>query len=150
MKARRKARVVLSEDEQAEEEHGRNLMQDLNFKAQVPPHLEAQEKISDVQISELVEEQIDALSAAKILAESAKKRRNTEGIKIYTRKGKKVSTASREIGTASVAAKDKGKEKVVEEEIQAPTKTKKQIAQEQAGFKEVMRLQDIKDEEAAK
>ena len=131
MKARRKAHVVVSDDEQAEEEQGRNLMQELDLDAQVPTHLESQRRSNDRHVSETFEEQLEVFSAAKVLAESAKKRRNVENVQIYTRRSKtdstgrgRFSTASRKISTAddstaSVEAKYKGKEIMQETE---PTK----------------------------
>ena len=72
--------MVESESDQDEEEQERNLLQDLEFEAfetQVPPHLDSQGRSGDIQESEPVEEQMDALNAAKILAESAEKRRSS-------------------------------------------------------------------------
>ena len=83
MKARRRANVVDTDNDQDAEEQGRNLLEDLDFKAfetQVPPHLDSQGRLGDAQGSESVEEQMDILSTAKTLAEFARKRRSTEGI----------------------------------------------------------------------
>ena len=84
MKARRRAHVVLSDDDQAEEDQGRNLLKDLNLED--PPHLDTERHSEDFQASEPVEEKFNALSAAKVLAKSAKKRRRVEDIRIYTRR----------------------------------------------------------------
>ena len=88
---------------------------------------------------------MEALNAAKILTESAKKG-TPKGKKIYSRRTKKdstkkgtesitqvVDTVVQDVGTATTASETtevtprrKGKEKVVEEEVVTPARTRRQ------------------------
>ncbi|GJS15267.1 hypothetical protein Tco_0409739 [Tanacetum coccineum] len=137
MKAKRRAHVVISDDEQAEEEQGKNLMQELDLEALVPLHLATEGRFDDSQVSEPLEEQLDVFSVAKVLAESARKRRSAEVVQTYTRRRSRVSTSSVDVNTASravsiagvstadVQAKDKGK--AIMEEHETPNKVKKRV-----------------------
>ncbi|GKE11821.1 hypothetical protein Tco_1415372, partial [Tanacetum coccineum] len=137
MKAKRRAHVVISDDEQAEEEQGKNLMQELDLEALVPLHLATEGRFDDSQVSKPLEEQLDVFSVAKVLAESARKRRSAEVVQTYTRRRSRVSTSSVDVNTASravsiagvstadVQAKDKGK--AIVEEPETPNKVKKRV-----------------------
>ena len=168
MKAKRRANIINSESDQDEEEQGRNLLEDLDLQGfethtetQVPPHPDPQGKTSDTQESESVQDRVEALNAAKILAESAKKK-TPEGKIIYSRKAKKdsakkgidtspqkvdtvrkdVGTATTESVTAEVTPRRKGKEQMIEEESVTPVRTIRQKAEEEAGLAEALRLQE--------
>ena len=166
-----------TESDHDEEEQGRNILEDLNqegfethSETQVPPHpdlkgrtTDAQKKSSDTQESTRVQDQVEFWDAAKFLAESAKKKAPPEVKEFYSRKTKKNDdstpkkgdTASKDSGTATikkefveVTPRRKGKEKMVEQEIETPKRTRLQKAQEAAGLAEAIRLQELEDEEA--
>ncbi|GJS31746.1 hypothetical protein Tco_0492366 [Tanacetum coccineum] len=129
--ARRRAKVVISDDEKAEEDpsnQGRSLIEELDLDAGiylVPPHA------------------LDQRSAATTLVDAARRRQSVENVQTYTRRRKVstgsggVSTASRLVSTAdistaseldstaSVKAKDKGK--AIMHESEPPNKIKKRV-----------------------
>ncbi|GJX47034.1 hypothetical protein Tco_0272224 [Tanacetum coccineum] len=75
--ARRRAKVVISDDEEAE---GR---------------------FDDTQISDQPEEQLGVFSAATTLADAARRRRSVENVQTYIRRRREVSTGSGGVSTAS-------------------------------------------------
>ncbi|GJT64652.1 hypothetical protein Tco_1016132, partial [Tanacetum coccineum] len=106
--ARRKAKVVISDDEEAEEDpsnHGRSLIKELDLDARiylVPPHAADQGRyIDDTQISDQPEEQLGVFSAATVLADAARRRRSVENVQTYIRKRREVSTGSGGVSTAT-------------------------------------------------
>ncbi|GJT42085.1 hypothetical protein Tco_0941950 [Tanacetum coccineum] len=107
--ARRKAKVVISDDEEDKEDSSK------------------QGRISDKP-----EEQLGVFSAAKVLADAAEQRRDVENVQTYTRRRRAVSTsnggvstASELVSTAGVKANDKGK--AVMQESKPPKKIKKRV-----------------------
>ncbi|GJX89569.1 putative ribonuclease H-like domain-containing protein [Tanacetum coccineum] len=127
LKAKRRAKVVISDDEQAEEEQGRNLIDE--------------EAFEELQVSKPIEEQLDVFSAAKVLTESASKRRNAKGGQTYTKRGRRVSTGSVNVGTASrgistdgvdtASEKAKEKGKSLMEEPATPKKEARALQEEE-------------------
>ncbi|GKB37346.1 hypothetical protein Tco_0882288 [Tanacetum coccineum] len=110
--ARRRAKVVIFDDEEAEEDpsnQGRSLIEELDLDdgiSLVPPHVVDQGRIDDTQISDQPEEQL--VSTASRLVSTAD-----------------ISTASELDSTAGVKAKDKGKAIMLEYE--PPKKIKKKV-----------------------
>ncbi|GJS30145.1 hypothetical protein Tco_0490765 [Tanacetum coccineum] len=134
-KAKRRARIVISEDKDAAEDsskHGRILIEELDMDAGislVPPHAADEGRNDDIQVSDQPTEQLGVFSAATALADAAKRRRRSvESVQTYIRIRRDVSTdsgrvitSSRTVSTADVSttselgstagvkAKDKGK-----------------------------------------
>ncbi|GKC87759.1 hypothetical protein Tco_1148408 [Tanacetum coccineum] len=133
-KSRRRARIVILEDKDAEEDPSnqeRSLIEELDLDAGislVPPHAEDQGRFDETQISDQPEEQLGVFSTATTLADAARRRRSVENVHTYTRRRREVSTASGGVSTANrlvsiadistaseldstagVKAKDKGK-----------------------------------------
>ncbi|GJW56856.1 hypothetical protein Tco_0103587 [Tanacetum coccineum] len=105
--ARRRAKVVFSDDEEAEEDpsnQGRSLIEELDLDAGislVPPHAADQGRFDDTQISDQPEEQLGVFSATTALPDAARRRRSVENIQTYIRRRREVSTGSGEVSTAS-------------------------------------------------
>ncbi|GJU94356.1 hypothetical protein Tco_1319112 [Tanacetum coccineum] len=148
--ARRRAKVVISDDEEAEEDpsnQGRSLIEELDLDAGislVPPHAADQGRFDETQISDQPEEQLGVFSAATALADAARRSRSVENVQTYTRRRREVSTGSGGVSTASrlvstadistaseldstagVKAKDKGK--AIMHESEPPKKIKKRV-----------------------
>ncbi|GJU94686.1 ribonuclease H-like domain-containing protein, partial [Tanacetum coccineum] len=173
--ARRRAKVVISNDEEVEEDpsnQGRSLIEELDLDAEislVPSHAT---DIDDTQISDQPEEQLGVFSAATVLADAARRRKSVENVQTYIRRRREVSTgsggvrtASRLVSTAdistageldsnaSVKAKDKGKAIMHESESLKKIKKRVQEArlkgeqeQERTDFETVLELQKQLDE----
>ncbi|GJW31149.1 hypothetical protein Tco_0051181 [Tanacetum coccineum] len=144
-KARRRAKVVISDDEGAEEDPSnqeRSLIEELDFDAGislVPSHAADKGRIDDTHISDQPEEQLGIFSAATALADAARRRQSVENVQTYTRRRREVSTGSGGVSTASrlvstasgldsttsVKVKDKGK--VIMHESEPPKKIKKRV-----------------------
>ncbi|GJZ48964.1 putative ribonuclease H-like domain-containing protein [Tanacetum coccineum] len=146
--ARRRAKVVISDDEEAEEDPSnqeRSLIEELDLDAGislVPPHAADQGRIDDTHISDQLEEQLGVFSVATALADAARRRQSN--VQTYTRRRREVSTGSGGVSTASrlvstsdistaseldstagVKAKDKGK--AIMHESEPPKKIKKRV-----------------------
>ncbi|GKA57028.1 hypothetical protein Tco_0756100 [Tanacetum coccineum] len=153
--ARRRAKIVISDDEEAEEDpsnQGRSLIEKLDL---------------DAGISLL-----GVFSAATALADAARRRQSVENVQTYTRRRREVSTDSGGVSTASrlvstadistaseldsttgVKAKDKGK--AIMHESEPPNKIKKRVQearfkaeqeQERIDFETALELQNQFDE----
>ncbi|GKE35853.1 hypothetical protein Tco_1455175, partial [Tanacetum coccineum] len=125
--ARRRAKVVISDDEEDPSNQGRSLIEELDLDAGislVPPHATDQGRIDDTQIT--------------------RRRRSVENVQTYIKRRREVSTgsggvsiASRLVSTADIStasevdstagvkAKDKGK--VIMQESDPPKKIKKRV-----------------------
>ncbi|GJR47403.1 hypothetical protein Tco_1315506 [Tanacetum coccineum] len=168
--ARRRAKVFISDDEEAEEDSsnkGRSLIKELDLDARislVPPHAADQGRIVDTQISDQPEEQLGVFSAATALADAARRRQSVENVQTYTRRRREVSTGSGGVNTASrlvsttdisiaseldstagVKAKDKGK--AIMHEYEPPKKIKKGV-QVQMSVDEELAKKVFKEEQA--
>nr|GEW79689.1 putative ribonuclease H-like domain-containing protein [Tanacetum cinerariifolium] len=95
-------------------------------------------------------EQLGIFSAAKVLANAAEQGRSDENVQTYTRRRRKVSTASRLVSTASemvctagIKAKDKGK--VVMQESKPSKKIKKRIQVQMSIDKELAKADQAHD-----
>ncbi|GJW65462.1 hypothetical protein Tco_0117346 [Tanacetum coccineum] len=173
-KARRRTKIVLSEDEAVEEDsskQGRSLIEELDMDADislVPPHdAEIQEKISDdtevlleeEETTELIEEPTELVedqgSGEKGEQEvtTADTALNTASVPISTAsETPEVSTAAESlvyIRRSAKKKKDKGKAIVIEDES-VQKKSKKQVQEERLGYEEAIRLQEQIDEEERK
>ncbi|GJZ95446.1 hypothetical protein Tco_0667780 [Tanacetum coccineum] len=90
--ARRRAKVIISDDEEAEEDpsnQGRSLIEELDLDARislVPPHAEDQGRFDETHISDLPEELLGVFSAATALADAARRRRSVENVQTYIRR----------------------------------------------------------------
>ncbi|GJW63211.1 hypothetical protein Tco_0115095 [Tanacetum coccineum] len=172
--ARRKAKVVIFDDEEAEEDpfnQGTNLIEELDLDAKislVPPHAADQGRIDDTQNSDQPEEQLGVFSAATALTDAARRRESIENVQTYTRRRREVSTGSGGVSTASrlvsttdistaskldstggVKAKDKGKE--IMHESEPPKKIKKRVQVQISVDEELAKKQlDEREEVAAK
>ncbi|GJX60167.1 hypothetical protein Tco_0291557 [Tanacetum coccineum] len=173
-KARRRTKIVLSEDEAVEEDsskQGRSLIEELDMDADislVPPHdAEIQEKISDdtevlleeEETTELIEEPTELVedqgSGEKGEQEvtTADTALNTASVPISTASATpEVSTAAANlvyIRRSAEKRKDKGKAIMIEDES-VQKKSKKQLEQERLSHEEAIRLQEQIDEEERK
>ncbi|GJR86439.1 hypothetical protein Tco_0210450 [Tanacetum coccineum] len=155
--ARRRAKVVISDDEEAEEDpsnQGRSLIEELDLDAGislVPPHAAVQGRFDETQISNQPKEELGVFSAATTLADAARRRQSVENVQTYTRRRREVSTASRLVSiadistaseldsTAGVKTKDKGK--AIMHESEPPKKIK---------MRELKKQLDKREEVAAK
>ncbi|GKB00698.1 hypothetical protein Tco_0828691 [Tanacetum coccineum] len=167
---RRKTKIVVSDDDEDLEDSSKQgrmteeIYQDEGITLVTPTKVSSQK--------DQLEDQLGVLSAAKVLADAAKKNVNT-----YTRRRKTVSTdsASRLFSTAeesvsttdasmpvsttgivqevdistpsSVVVKDKGKGIMTESEDEQTKRTKIQLEQERLGHEAAVRLQEELDEE---
>nr|GEU30226.1 hypothetical protein [Tanacetum cinerariifolium] len=108
-KARRKARIVILEDKDAEDpsKQGRSLIEELDMVVDislVPPYAGDQgRKSDDTQVSGQPKEQLGVFSAAKVLADAFKQGRGDENDQTYTRQRRRVNTASTLVSTAGVS-----------------------------------------------
>ncbi|GKF51427.1 hypothetical protein Tco_0147894 [Tanacetum coccineum] len=90
--ARRRAKVIISDDEEAEEDpsnQGRSLIEELDLDARislVPPHAEDQGRFDETHISDLPEELLGVFSAATTLADATRRRRSVENVQTYIRR----------------------------------------------------------------
>ncbi|GJT53569.1 putative ribonuclease H-like domain-containing protein, partial [Tanacetum coccineum] len=120
--ARRRAKVVISDDEEAE----------------VDPSNQGRREVDDTQISDQPEEQLGVFSTATALADAPRRRQSVENVQTYTRRRRREvstgsggvstaesSTASELDSTAGVKAKDKGK--AIMHESEPPKKIKKRV-----------------------
>ncbi|GJZ12102.1 hypothetical protein Tco_0546861 [Tanacetum coccineum] len=148
--ARRRAKVVISDDEEAEEDpsnQGRSLIEELDLDSRislVPPHAADQGRIDDTKIT--------------------RRRQSVENVQTYTRIRREVSTGSSGVSTASrlvstadistaseldstagVKAKDKGK--AIMHESEPPKKIKKRV-QVQISIDEELAKKVFKEEQA--
>ncbi|GJV81435.1 hypothetical protein Tco_1517305 [Tanacetum coccineum] len=148
-KARRRTKIVLSEDKTVEEDsskQGRSLIEELDMDADfslVPPHdAEIQEKISD-DTEVLLEEEVTTADTAL----------NTASIPFSTASATpEVSTANEQLVCIRRSAEkrnDKGKAIMIEDEF-VQKKSKKQLEKERLSHKEAVRLQEQIDEEERK
>ncbi|GJS61868.1 putative ribonuclease H-like domain-containing protein [Tanacetum coccineum] len=120
---RRRTKVVISDDEEAEEDLSN---QERN-----------QGRFDDTQISDQPEEQLGIFSASTALVDAARRRRSVENVQTYIKRRREVSTGSGGVSTAdintaseldstaSVKAKDKGK--AIMQEFEHPKKIKKRV-----------------------
>ncbi|GKC35510.1 hypothetical protein Tco_1047894 [Tanacetum coccineum] len=98
--ARRRAKVVITNDEEAEEDpsnQGRSLIEELDLDAGislVPLHAVDQGKIYDTQISDQPEGELGVFSAATALADAGRRRQSVENVQTYSRRRREVSTGS--------------------------------------------------------
>ncbi|GJY70452.1 putative ribonuclease H-like domain-containing protein [Tanacetum coccineum] len=148
--ARRRAKVVLFDDEEAEEDpsnQGRSLIKELDLDAGislVPPHAADQGRFDATHISGQPKEQLGVFSAATTLADAARRSRSVKNVQTYTKRRREVSTGSGGVSTASrlvstadistaseldsvvgVKAKDKGK--AIMHKSEPPKKIKKRV-----------------------
>ncbi|GJU04209.1 hypothetical protein Tco_1114547 [Tanacetum coccineum] len=148
--ARRRAKVVISDDEEADEDpsnQGRSLIEELDLDARislVPLHAEDWGSFDETHISDQPKEQLGVFSVATALADAARRRRSVENVQTYIRRRREVSTGNGRVSTASrlvstanistvskldsttgVKAKDKGKE--IMHESKPPMKVKKRV-----------------------
>ncbi|GJZ52733.1 hypothetical protein Tco_0607618 [Tanacetum coccineum] len=148
--ARRRAKVVISDDEEVEEDPSnqeRSLIEELDLDAGiylVPPHTADRGRFDETHISDQPEEQLGVFSAATALADAARRRRSVENVQTYIRRRREVSAGSGGVSTASslvsiadlstvskldstaaVKAKDKGK--AIMHESEPPKKIKKRV-----------------------
>ncbi|GJS21275.1 hypothetical protein Tco_0449907 [Tanacetum coccineum] len=141
-KARRRTKIVLSEDEAVEEDcskQGRSLIEELDMDVDiylVPPHVEIQEKASN---ETEVSTDDNALNTASVPFSNASAT-------------PEVSTAAANlvyIRRSAEKRKDKGKAIMIEDES-VQKKSKKQLEQERLSNEEAIRLQEQIDEEERK
>ncbi|GKF95327.1 hypothetical protein Tco_0288062, partial [Tanacetum coccineum] len=84
--ARRRAKVVISDDEEAEEDpfnQGRSLTEELDLDAGislVPPHAANQGRFDDTHISDQPKEKLGVFSTATALADAARRRQSVENV----------------------------------------------------------------------
>ncbi|GJV49307.1 hypothetical protein Tco_1439519 [Tanacetum coccineum] len=171
--ARRRAKVVISDDEEAEEDpsnQGRSLIEELDLDAGislVPPHAVDQGRINDIQISDQPEEHLGVFSVATALADAARKRQSVENVQTYTKRRREVSTcnagvstASRLVSTADISTaseldstagvKEKDKGKAIMHESEPPKKIKKRVQVQMSVDEELAKKLDEREEVAAK
>ncbi|GKC79403.1 hypothetical protein Tco_1130177, partial [Tanacetum coccineum] len=136
--ARRRAKIVVSDDEEDEEDsskQGRSLIKDMDLDAGislVPLHVVDQGRFDDTHVSDKLEEQLGVFSAAKVLADAARIRREVENVEINI--------------PSPVATKDKGKAIMQESE---PLKKIKKRVQIQMSIDEEL-AQKLHEEEQAR
>ncbi|GKC53884.1 hypothetical protein Tco_1076629, partial [Tanacetum coccineum] len=125
--ARRRAKVVISNAEEDEEDPSK-------------------------QGDDQPKEQLGVFSAAKVLADAAEQRRDVENVQTYTRRRKAVSTSSGRVSTASelvsTGVKEKDKGKAIMQESEPPKKIKKRV-QVQMSIDEEL-AQKVHEEEQAR
>ncbi|GJU94673.1 hypothetical protein Tco_1319429 [Tanacetum coccineum] len=133
--ARRRAKVVISDDEEDPSNQGRSLIEELDL---------------DAGISLL-----GVFSAAIALADAARRRQSVENIQTYTRRRREVSTGSGGVSTASrlvsttdistaseldsaAGVKEKDKGKAIMHESEPPNKIKKRVQVQMSVDKELV------------
>ncbi|GJS80269.1 hypothetical protein Tco_0730150 [Tanacetum coccineum] len=150
--ARRRAKIVVSDDEEDLEDSSKQgrMIEEINQDAGITLVTPTKDSSQEDQ----PEDQLGVLSAAKVLADAAKKNVNT-----YTRRRRAVSTGSGEVSTASslfstikelvstVVVKDKGKGIMTDSEDEQTKRTKLQQEQDRLGHEAAVRLQEELDEE---
>ncbi|GJX61224.1 hypothetical protein Tco_0294124 [Tanacetum coccineum] len=105
--ARRRAKVVISDDEEVEEDPSnqeRSLIEELDLDAGiylVPPHTADRGRFDETHISDQPEEQLGVFSAATALADAARRRRSVENVQTYIRRRREVSAGSGGVSIAS-------------------------------------------------
>ncbi|GJV77305.1 putative ribonuclease H-like domain-containing protein [Tanacetum coccineum] len=164
--ARRRSRVVISDDEEELEDpskQGRSMIEEIDQDTGITlVQINAEDQVTPTKVSaqgeahtqqDQPEDHLRVLSAAKVLADAARKRREVVNVQSYTRRRRAVSTGSGEISTAeesvstagasmpvstagmvqeastpsSVATKDKGKAIMQESESPKKMKQREQI-----------------------
>ncbi|GKA48114.1 putative ribonuclease H-like domain-containing protein, partial [Tanacetum coccineum] len=154
--ARRRAKIVVSDDDMASEDSSKQgrmieeIDQDVGVTLVTPTKVSSQE--------DQPEDQLGVLSAAKVLADAARVHTYSRRRRAVSTGSGGVSTASRIVSTAgmiqqvniiipsSSATKDKGKAIMTESEPEQTT-TKLKQRQERAGYEAAIRLQEQLDEE---
>ncbi|GKB09887.1 hypothetical protein Tco_0843810 [Tanacetum coccineum] len=143
--ARRRAKVIISDDEEAEDDpsnQGRSLIKELDLDARislVPPHAADQGRINDTQISDQPAERRREVSTGSGGVSTTSRLVNIIDI----------STANKLDSTAGVKAKDKGKATIHESE--PPKKIKKRVQVQMSVDEELAKKQlDEREEVAAK
>ncbi|GJX13748.1 putative ribonuclease H-like domain-containing protein [Tanacetum coccineum] len=168
--ARRRAKVVISNDEEAEEDpsnQGRSLIEEPDLDdgiSLVYPHAADQGRIDDTQISDQPEEQLGVFSAATALADAARRRQSVENVQTYTRRRREVSTCSGGVSTTSrlvstadistvseldstAGVKEKDKGKSIMHESEPPKKINKRV-QVQMSVDEELAMKVFEEEQA--
>nr|GEX91273.1 hypothetical protein [Tanacetum cinerariifolium] len=163
-KARRKAMIVISEDEDVDDpsKQGSSLIEELDMDVDiplVPPHATDQgRKLDDTQVSGQPEDQLGVFSVAKVLADAAEQGRSVGNVQTYTRHRRRVNTASTLVSTVDVStvsemvntvglkARDKGKAFMQESK---PTKKIKKRIQVQMSIDEEL-ARKLHEEELAR
>ncbi|GJX73808.1 hypothetical protein Tco_0312403 [Tanacetum coccineum] len=142
-KARRRTKIVLSEDKAEEEDsskQGRSLIEELDMDADislVPPHdVEIQEKISDDTKVTTVDIALNTASVSISTASATPEVSISAESLVYIRRSAKKK-------------KDKGKA-IMNEDESIQNKSKKQVQEERLGHEEAIRLQEQIDEEERK
>ncbi|GJX15992.1 hypothetical protein Tco_0216824 [Tanacetum coccineum] len=164
--ARRRLRVVISNDEEELEDpskQGRSMIEEINQDTGITlVQINVEDQVTPTKVSaqgeartqqDQPEDHLRVLSAAKVLADAARKRREIVNVQSYTRRSRAVSTGNGEISTAkesvstagasmpvstagmvqeastpsSVATKDKGKAIMQESESPKKMKQREQI-----------------------
>ncbi|GKE51900.1 hypothetical protein Tco_1487056 [Tanacetum coccineum] len=141
-KARRRAKIVLSEDEDAEEDSSKQEMKIFAIDKDptislIRTSVDTEVLLEEEEPTELVEDQGSAEKSEKRGRVSTASRLDSTV---------EVSTASEMGSTAGVKAKDKGKA-IMKEDEYVQKKSKKQLEQERLGHEEAIRLQEQIDEE---
>ncbi|GJZ16876.1 hypothetical protein Tco_0552999 [Tanacetum coccineum] len=154
--ARRRAKIVVSDDDMASEDSSKQgrmieeIDQDVGVTLVTPTKVSSQE--------DQPEDQLGVLSAAKVLADAARVHTYSRRRRAVSTGSGGVSTASRIVSTAgmiqqvniiipsSSATKDKGKAIMTESEPEQTT-TKLKQRQERAGYEAAIRLQEQLNEE---
>ncbi|GKF62691.1 hypothetical protein Tco_0182745, partial [Tanacetum coccineum] len=104
--ARRRVKIVVSDDEEDEEDsskQGRSPIEDMDLDARISlvlPHVANQGRFDDTHVSDQPEEKLGVFSAAKVLADAARIRREVENVNTYTRR-RTISTGNGGVSTAS-------------------------------------------------
>ncbi|GJU34691.1 hypothetical protein Tco_1183045 [Tanacetum coccineum] len=164
-KAKRRTKIVLSEDEAVEEDSSkqeRSLIEELDMDADislVPPHAEIQEKASD-ETEVLLEEEATKIVQDQGSGEKGEQEVTTADTALNTA-NVPISTTS-ETPKLSIAAeslvyirrsakkkKDKGKEIMIKDES-VQKNSKKKVQEERLGHEEAIRLQEKIDDEERK
>ncbi|GJS97134.1 putative ribonuclease H-like domain-containing protein [Tanacetum coccineum] len=141
-KARRRTKIVLSEDEAVEEDsskQGRSLIEELDMDADislVPSHVEIKEKASDETEVLLEKEATEIVQGQGSGVKGEQEVSTTAESLVYIRRSAKKK-------------KDKGKAIMIEDEF-VRKKSKKQVQEERLSHEEAIRLQERIDEEERK
>ncbi|GJS18752.1 hypothetical protein Tco_0413224 [Tanacetum coccineum] len=173
--ARRRAKIIISDDEEDEEDpskQGRSMIEEIDQDAGITlVQINAEDQVTSTQVSaqgeahtqqDQPEDHLRVFSAAKVLADAARKRREVVHVHSYTRRKRAVSTGSGGISTAEESVKTAGASMPVstagmvqEVSIPSPVATKdkdKAIMQESEQPKKIkkrVQIQMILDEELA-
>ncbi|GJY72385.1 hypothetical protein Tco_0476088 [Tanacetum coccineum] len=143
--SRRRAKVVISDDEEAEEDpsnQGRSLIEELDLDAGislVPPHAADQGRIDDTQISDQPKEQLGVLVQLQLLQMQLEEDKVLKMFKL---------TPEEEENTTGVKAKDKGK--AIMHESEPLKKIKKKVQVQMSVDEELAKKLDEREEVAAK